>query len=278
MDHLAQKLDEAVRAWDERDWPRPDVMLVSGSGLATDFGERLAGPVSWNDVLPFTARGIEGHSLELELLEPCPGRVVLYSRGRLHAYQGYTPAQVVFTVRLAGRLGARVLFLTNSSGGVVPELASGSLVVIEDQLNLTGLNPLYGAFPESWGPQFPDMSAAYDPALRKLMHQVGEELGIDLATGVYAGLLGPSYETPAEVRMLQTMGAHVVGMSTVMEVIAARHMGLRCAGLSLVSNPGAGVTDEVLDHADVLAQGQKASGQVTRLFRRLLEHPDLLDG
>lgn len=278
MDPLVQDLQATVGRWDARGWPRPDVMVVAGSGLAsTDLGRRLEGPVSWGEVLPFPVRGIAGHPLELELLEPRDGRVVLFSRGRLHAYQGYTPAQVVFTVRLAALLGARVLVLTNSSGGLHPHHRPGDLVLLADHANFTGLNPLYGVLPESWGPQFPDMATAYDPALRRRFLELAAETGVRVSEGVYVGVLGPSYETPAEVAAFRSLGGDVVGMSTVLEVIAGHHMGLRCAALSLVSNPAAGVTDEVLDHADVLARGREAAGKVSRLLSRLLAHPELMD-
>jgi purine-nucleoside phosphorylase len=277
MDHLERELHAAVATWDGLGWPRPQVLVVSGSGLATDLGERVAGPRPWSDVLPFDAWGIEGHPLEIELLAPREGRTVLYSRGRLHAYQGYTAAQVVFQVRLAALLGAEVAIVSNSSGGLSEEHRAGDLVLIRDQINLSGLNPLAGRFPTAWGPQFPDMTAAYDPELAELILGCAGELDIELRQGIYAGVYGPSYETPAEVRMLRRLGADLVGMSTVLEVIAGRHMGLRCAGLSLVSNPAAGVGgEEALDHADVLIQGREAAGRVARLLRHVLRHPELV--
>ncbi len=276
MGHLEKELLATGRRWGERGLERPRVMVVAGSGLgSTDLGQRLRGPMDWSELLPFSSWGIEGHPLELELLQPLPGRVALFSRGRLHAYQGFTAAQVVFPVRLAALLGARVLVLTNSAGGLHAHQRSGDLVVISDHLNLTGRNPLYGSFPASWGVQFPDLVSAYDPALRELIREVAGELGIAVSEGVYAGVSGPSYETAAEVRMLRSLGGDVVGMSTVLEVIAGHHMGLRCAALSLVSNPGAGVTGEPLDHADVLQRGRQAAGKIGRLLSALLAHPRL---
>lgn len=275
MNHLAEELQRAADVWRERGWPEPEVFAVSGSGLATDLGDPIVDATPWNEILPFEVRGIEGHPLTLELIEATPGRVVASSRGRLHAYQGYTPAQVVFPLRLMRLLGAEILLMTNSSGGLHPDHKPGDMVLLNDHLNLMGANPLYGSFPESWGPQFPDMNQAYDPALRKLFHACAGELGFELDEGVYAGMAGPSYETPAEVRMLQTMGADAVGMSTVMEVIAAHHMGMRCGCVSVVSNPGAGVTDEVLDHADVLERAKSAARRVGELFTKVLTHPDL---
>ncbi len=276
MDHLVAELKHAVRAWDERGWPRPQVMLVAGSGLGSELGDPIEPPCPWSELLPFSARGIEGHSLQVELLRPEGGPIVLYSRGRLHAYQGFTPAQVVFPVRLAALLGVQVLLLTNSAGGLRSTQRAGDLVVLRDHLNLTGMNPLWGRFPAAWGTQFPDMSSAYDPQLHCLILATGQKLGVALSEGIYAGVGGPSYETPAEVRMIGQMGADVVGMSTVLEVIAAHHMGVRCAGLSFISNSAAGVTDEVLDHEDVLERGKQAAGKVRKLLAGVVSHPDLL--
>lgn len=277
MDHLEKELHAAIATWDRRGWPRPQVMVVSGSGLATELGRSIVESSPWSDLLPFEPWGIEGHPLEIDLIEPCDGRVVLYSRGRLHAYQGFTAAQTVFQVRLAALLGAGVVILTNSSGGLCEDHHPGDLVLIRDQLNLSGLNPLAGSFPNAWGPQFPDMAAAYEPALQELFRASARELGIELKEGVYAGMFGPSYETPAEVRMLRGMGVDLVGMSMVLEVVAGHHMGVRCAGLSVVSNPAAGIGgEEVLDHADVLVQGREAARHVARLLGHVLTHPDLM--
>jgi len=271
-------LEEAIKAWDDRGWPRPEIALVSGSGLAVDLYPPTHGPISLTDVLPFPIHAIVGHPLQVELLEPRPGRTVLYYRGRIHSYQGYDAYQTVFQVRLAVLLGAKTVILTNASGSLSPERPPGSLVVLDDHLNLTGLNPLRGELPEAWGPRFPDMSAAYDPELRKLIHSLASELGIELSSGVYAGLAGPSYETPAEVRMFGHMGADLVGMSTVLEVIAARHMGVRCLGMSLATNFAAGVpgSEETLGHDEVLEMGRAAAERVQRLFRRLLEADELV--
>ncbi len=272
---LETPLHAAVERYEARGWPRPDVLLVSGSGLAVDLGTPVAGPVPLADLLPFPVHAIAGHPLAVELLAPRPDRTVLYQRGRLHAYQGYSAAETVFPVRLARLLGARTLLLTNAAGGIDPELEPGDLVLLEDHLNLTGLNPLRGRLPPAWGPRFPDLVDAYDPELRSLARERATELGIGLAAGIYAGVAGPSYETPAEVRMLHGLGAHVTGMSTVLEVIAARQMGMRCLAISLVSNPAAGVAAERLDHADVLAAGRAAARDVQRLLAALLAEPAL---
>lgn len=276
MNHLVAELDAAADAWVRQGRPTPDVFVVAGSGLSTDLGRRLDGPHPWADVLPFEVRSIIGHPLSFELLEPVPGRVVLSSRGRLHAYQGYSLAQVVFPIRLAAKLGAKILIMTNSAGGLHLEHVPGDLILLQDHLNMSGMNPLWGHFPEDWGPQFPDMTHAYDPALRELLKRCAGEMEIELKEGIYVGLGGPSYETPAEVRMLGKLGADAVGMSTVNEVIAAHHMGMRCACISVISNPAAGVTDEILDHADVLSRGKAAAAKVADIFGHALKHPDLL--
>jgi len=275
MDPLDKELEDAIVRWHGLGLPPPQVLVVSGSGLAAGLGPRIDGPRPFCDLIPFPARGIAGHPLELELLEPAPGRVVLYSSGRLHAYQGYTPAQVVFLVRLAALLGARVLLMSNSSGGLQPHHQAGDLLLVRDHLNLSGMNPLYGNLPPAWGPQFPDMSAAYDPELRRLLRTIAEAQEVTLREGVYASLLGPSYETPAEVVMLRRQGADVVGMSSAQEVIAGHHMGMRCAVVSLVANPAAGVSSEALDHQDVLAAGARAGETVARLLGAAIAHADL---
>jgi purine-nucleoside phosphorylase len=273
---LATQLKQAVDAWDNLGWPRPEVAVVSGSGLAVDLGEVVRGPLALDYFLPFSCHPVEGHPHELVVLEPVPARPVLYQKGRLHSYQGYSAFETVFPVRLAALLGVKVLILSNATGGLRPEHKPGDLVLIRDHINLTGLNPLRGQLPPDWGPRFPDMTNAYDPALRDLTKRTAERLGVPLSEGVYMGLAGPSYETPAEVRMLSTFGGDVVGMSTVLEVIAARHMGLRCLAFSMVSNLAAGMTDAPIDHNDVLEAGRIAAANLKRLLDELLRSPELV--
>lgn len=270
MSDLEALMQHGLERWRALGWEAPAALVVSGSGLAVDLGEPVRGPRPLADLAPFPLHAIEGHSLSAELLLPAAKRPVLYLRGRVHSYQGYDAHRVVYFVRLARLLGATTLVMTNAAGGLRPDLEPGALVLLEDHLNLTGLNPLRGEPPAAWGPRFPDMVAAYDPALRRLARGKAGELGIELAGGVYAGLAGPSYETPAEVRMLRTLGADVAGMSTVLEVIAARHMGMRCLAMSLVSNAAAGVTGEPLDHEEVLEAGRAAAGDVQRLLTAVL--------
>ena len=266
---LAAELDESRRRWLEAGIPTPEALLVTGSGLSLDLGEPAAGPWPFSDLVPFDIEAIEGHAATAELVQTSNGGLVLYSRGRLHAYQGYTAAQVVYLVRLSALLGARSLVITNAAGSLRADLPPGSIAAISDHVNLTGLNPLRGRLPGDWGPRFPDLAGAYDPALRRRLVQLGLAAGIPVGEGVYLGLLGPSYETPAEIRAYRSLGVDLVGMSTVLEVIAARHMGLRVLGLSLVTNMGVGIVDEPVDHQDVLRIGDRASSDVSRLISDL---------
>ena len=276
IEDLVTPLKEAVDRWDHLGWARPKVAVVSGSGLAVDLGERIHGPVALEYFLPFSCHPVEGHPHEVDVLEPVPGRPVLYYRGRLHSYQGYSAYETVFPIRLAALLGAKVLILTNATGGLRPEHRPGDLVLIRDHINLIGISPLRGQLPPEWGPRFPDMTHTYSPRLRELMKKVAGDTGIPLSEGVYMGLAGPSYETPAEVRMLQTLGGDVTGMSTVLEVTAARPMGVECLGLSMVSNPAAGMSDAPVDHNDVLNAARIAATNVQWLLASFLRHPELV--
>ncbi len=273
MDHRASEIEAAAARWSALSRPPVDALLVAGSGLSVPIGPTLLAAESLGDWLPFPVRAVAGHGHQLELVEPAAGRRVLYQRGRIHGYQGYEPSDVVFPIRLAHRLGARTLVMTNAAGGVRPEWPAGTLVAVSDQLNLTGRTPLHGDPPAEWGPRFPDMVDAYAPGLRALAREHATALGFELPEGVYAGLPGPAYETPAEVRMLRLLGADLVGMSTVHEVIAARHLGMRCLVISLVANPGAGVTSATLHHEEVLEAGRAAAERVRGLLAAVLSDP-----
>jgi purine-nucleoside phosphorylase len=271
MGDLRGGLERAVSTWDGWGWPRPAALLVTGSGLSLDLLPAVAGerrPLG--ELLPFGIEAVSGHPLSVELLggeTACP---VLYQRGRIHAYQGHSAGQTVFMVRLAALLGAGLVIQTNASGSLRPDVAPGSLVLVSDHLNLIGLNPLRGELPEAWGPRFPDMTAAYAPELREEARGMAAARGFELPEGVYAAVAGPSYETPAEIRMLRAMGADLVGMSTVLEVIAARHMGLENLVISVVSNHAAGIAERPLDHREVLAAGRAASERLGGLLGDLL--------
>lgn len=245
----------------------PRVALVLGSGLGglTDaFTERVALPYAHIPGLPQTS--VPGHAGQL-VAGKLEGVEVIAMQGRLHPYEGHSLAQVVLGVRVMLRLGAGTLIVTNAAGGIDPKLAPGSLLAITDHINLTGQNCLVGPNDPALGPRFSDMSEAYDPGLIELAQQVANAQGVSLARGVYAGVLGPSYETPAEVRMLGLLGASAVGMSTVQEVIAARHMGARVLGISCVTNAAAGLSGQRLEHADVERTARASAAKLTALVR-----------
>ncbi len=245
----------------------PQVALVLGSGLSS-----LADDFSASQTLPYAAIAgmpettVAGHKGQLAwgLLEGVP---VMAMQGRFHSYEGYPLESVVFGVRLMLRLGARVLIVSNASGGLDPTMAPGSLMVIKDHLNLSGRNCLVGPNESALGPRFPDMSEPYDRGLIRLAQEVAARQGVPLAQGVYAGVLGPSYETPAEVRMLRVLGASAVGMSTVQEVIAANHMGAKVLGLSCITNLASGLSADKLSHKDVESTARAATEHLTNLVR-----------
>ncbi len=261
------ELEAAVRA---RTSLVPAVGIVLGSGLgelANDLREAV--PIPFADLPGWPPATAPGHAGRL-LLGKLEGAPVVMVQGRLHLYEGHDPALVVQPVLLFRRLGARIAVLTNAAGGLDPGYGAGTLMVIRDHINLTGRNPLVGPNADSIGPRFPDLTEAWSPRLRRALHAAGESEGVTLAEGVYAGLLGPSYETPAEVRMIRGLGADAVGMSTVLEAIAARWAGLEICGVSLITNPGAGYTGEPLSHAEVLAAGEAAGPRLARVIRRFV--------
>ena len=253
---------------------RPQIAVVLGSGLgafADELTDRIDLPYATIPNWPAaTAIGHAGRLVfgKLDALD------VAVMAGRVHLYENYTPQQVVFGVRVLGKLGVRSLVLTNAAGGINLSYERGGLVLISDHINLQGSNPLAGANDDSLGPRFPDMSESYSARYRLLAREVAAELGIVLKEGVYAALLGPSYETPAEIRYLRAIGADLVGMSTVPEVIAANHMGLRCLGISCVTNMAAGVLPQKLDHAEVLATGAAVRDTLVKFLKALLPRLD----
>ena len=246
---------------------RPKVALVLGSGLG-GFADELAGAVRipYSKIPNFPQSTAVGHAGQL-VLGTVEGIEVVAMQGRVHLYEGYSAKDVAFPVRVFARMGVKAIVLTNAAGGIQKEFTQGRLVVITDHINLQGVNPLYGPNNESVGPRFPDMTTAYDAKFRSLAFAEGRRLGLNLGEGVYAALAGPSYETPAEIRYLRTIGADLVGMSTVPEVIAARHSGIRVLGISCVTNPAAGVVDRPLDHKEVLEVAERVKGQFAALLR-----------
>lgn len=261
------ELRECAERFRERWSPgRVRGFLVAGSGLEVAApGFDAAEVIDLFEALPLPRYQLEGHHHTVTVWRRGEESVLVFN-GRLHLYQGYRPAQVVAPVRLAALLGAEVMIATNATGGIDPRLEPGSLVVVTDHLNLQGANPLVG----SWGREpelsFPDMTQAYDPGLRHVALDAAREAGFDVHEGIYAAMLGPSFETPAEIRMLATLGASVVGMSTVPEVIAARQLDVRVVVLSLVSNAAAGIAGQPLTHGEVLETGRAAAGKLRMLL------------
>jgi purine-nucleoside phosphorylase len=248
----------------------PEIGIVLGSGLgglADDVEEPVTIPFA--ELPGWPAATAPGHVGRL-LLGRLAGRDVVMLQGRFHVYEGNDPGLVVQPVLLFRRLGARVVVLTNAAGGVDPSFGPGTLMVIRDHLNLTGRSPLFGPNADEIGPRFQDLTDAWNPGLRAALHAAGRAEGVDLAEGVYAGLLGPQYETPAEVRMLRTLGADSVGMSTVLECIAARWCGLDVCGVSLITNAGAGYSGQPLTHEEVLAAGAEAGPRLAKVIRRFV--------
>jgi len=269
---LFERVRDAARAVAEHlDGDGAEVAVVLGSGLASvadTFGATRTAPYASLPGFPETT--VAGHPGRI-VVGQLAGRKVLLLCGRVHGYEGYPASEVGFGVRVAAALGARTLVTTNASGGVDPALAPGALVAISDQINLTGLSPLTGPNDERLGPRFLDMTDAYAPALRALAKTVATSaLGAPLREAIYAGLAGPQYETPAEVRLLRTLGAGLVGMSTVLEVIAARHAGMSVLGLSLVANHAAGVTGDPLRHEDVTRAAAAGADALGRLVRAVI--------
>ena len=242
----------------------PVAAIVLGTGLGS-LADQLAGArrMPYAEVPGFLAPEVSGHRGEL-LCGTLGGREVLALAGRFHMYEGHSARAAGFPVRVAHALGARVLFASNAAGGVRRSLRAGDLMIIADHLNLTFRNPLTGPADEG-DERFPDMSAPYSPRLIALLEESGVAAGVPVSAGVYAGLLGPAYETAAEVRMLERFGADAVGMSTVMETIVARAIGMEVAGVSLISNPAASADGELLSHADVVAAGAAAAGRLSAL-------------
>ncbi len=257
----------------ERRWRPGKVrgLLVAGSGLELEIPAwEPAETVDLGEVLELPMFELMGHHHSLTIWRRGE-ESLLVMNGRLHLYQGYREWEVVAPVRLAALLGAEVMLATNATGSLDPSIPPGSLVVVSDHINLMGRNPLVGEWGRAMGPQFPDMTEAYDPELRELARTAAAEAGFPVFEGVYTGMLGPSFETPAEVRMLRGLGGTVVGMSTVPEVIAARHMGMRVLVLSLAANPAAGLVDRPLTHEEVLEAGREAAGRLRRLIGMLVE-------
>jgi purine-nucleoside phosphorylase len=248
----------------------PHVAVVLGSGLGA-FADELADPISipYSEIPGWPVSTAVGHSGKLVFGKL--GKLdVAVMAGRTHLYEGYTPAQVTYGVRILHRLGARSMVFTNAAGGINLSYRQGALVLISDHINLQGSNPLIGHNDDSEGPRFPDMSEAYSTAYRAKAHQVAQQLKIQMDEGVYAALTGPSYETPAEIRYLRAIGADLVGMSTVPEVIVANYLGMQVLAISCVTNMAAGILPQKLDHKEVMETGYRVRDTLIRFLKALL--------
>lgn len=249
---------------------RPRIAVVLGSGLGA-FANDLTTPthVPYEKIPGFPKPTVEGHAGQLAIGK-VDGIPVAAMQGRVHLYEGYSVKDVVYPMRVLRQMGIQATILTNAAGAINLNFVQGALVAIRDHLGLNGVNPLIGPNEDRFGPRFPDMSQAYCPKYREIAIAEGRKLGIDVKEGVYAGLSGPSFETPAEIRYLRTLGADMVGMSTVPEVIVARHMGIRVLGISCVTNMAAGILDQPISHSEVMETGERVRTQFVALLRRVI--------
>jgi purine-nucleoside phosphorylase len=267
---LFERADSAAQFLLSQTTLRPKIGLILGSGLGA-FADTLAEAVRvpYKQIPGFPCSTAIGHAGQM-VIGNADDIPVATMQGRVHLYEGYSAQEVAFPIRVFGRLGVRAVVLTNAAGGINLKYQQGALVLIKDHINLQGQNPLIGPNDDRLGLRFPDMTHAYTRAYGKAAQEEAERLGLKLEDGVYAALAGPSYETPAEIRYLRTIGADLVGMSTVSEVIAARHMGMKVLAISCVTNMAAGILDQVLSHQEVMETGEKVRGQFEALLHAVL--------
>jgi purine-nucleoside phosphorylase len=270
MDKQVPTIQEAARFVAGKTKHRPALALILGSGLGA-FERELSSAemIAYTDIPHFPHSTVPGHAGRI-VLGRFTGIPLCVMSGRVHAYEAYSAQEVAFPVRVLGSLGVTTLLVTNAAGAVNTAFRPGELMVITDHLNLTGMNPLIGPEEKELGPRFPDMTEAYTPKLQALCQSAALRIGLNIRKGVYAGLLGPSYETPAEIRMLRTLGADAVGMSTVIEVIAANQTGMKVLGISCMTNMAAGILPRKLEHREVMETGERLRGVLLELLRELV--------
>lgn len=268
--NLYSRAENAARTIRARTTAEARVAVVLGSGLG-GFAEEFEDAVSipYREIPGFVSSTAQGHvgSLVIGKVEQVP---VVAMQGRVHFYEGYSLEEVTFPIRTFKLLGIKTLILTNAAGGIDVQLNQGALMVISDHLNLMGVNPLRGPNDERFGPRFPDMSEVYSRELQELVVDEARGLGVTVRRGIYAGLAGPSYETPAEIHMLRAFGADAVGMSTVPEAIVARQMGMNVLGISCITNMAAGISEHPINHEEVMETGQRVRETFTQLLRRII--------
>jgi purine-nucleoside phosphorylase len=258
-DHIRKRISQS-----------PRIAIILGSGLGA-VADRVQNSVvtPYAEIPHFPCSTVEGHSGKL-VVGTLVGVPVVVMQGRVHGYEGYDPEEVTFPMRVLARLGIKTVIVTNASGGIRLGLEPGDLVLISDHINFLGRNPVSGPNDIRFGPRFFDMTEAYSKRLRALAHEAAEEDGFTLSEGVYLAVSGPSYETPAEIRAFRVLGADLVGMSTVPEVIVARHMGINVLGISCVTNLAAGILDRLLDHSEVIETGRRTQDRLSRLLMRVI--------
>ena len=266
-----EQVDQAAADIRRRSAALPETAIVLGSGLG-DFSDTLLEPIaaSYTELPHWPASNVVGHAGRLVVGNVAGKRIAALS-GRVHCYEGYDLASVVFATRVMGRLGVRHLILTNAAGGINTTLTQGTLMIIDDHINMMGTNPLIGSNDDRFGPRFPDMSEVYSARLRNIADEAARTRGVAVSHGVYIAVQGPSYETPAEINFFRRMGADAIGMSTVPEAIAARHMGMEVLGISCITNAAAGVGHQPIVHDDVIATGQRVCRSFISLLEEIIE-------
>jgi len=267
---LYERAEKAARVIREKTKTDVPVAIVLGSGLG-GFADGLtdATAVPYDQIPGFARATVEGHAGRL-VIGKAGDSLIAAQQGRFHFYEGYSLEDVTFPIRVLKLLGVRTLILTNASGALNVEYTPGSLMVITDHINLMGVNPLIGPNDERFGPRFPDLTNVYSPELQDIVLHEAETMNLQMRRGVYAALTGPSYETPAEIHMVRSLGADAVGMSTVPEAIVARHMDIQVVGISCITNLAAGVTDRPVDHTQVIAIGERIRESFSELLRRVI--------
>ncbi|TCT15019.1 purine-nucleoside phosphorylase [Natranaerovirga pectinivora] len=263
-----KNINEAVGYLKSKLDKQPTIGLILGSGLG-DLAEQIENPVmiSYKDIPHFPVSTVEGHKGQFVVGE-LGKNIVIAMQGRFHYYEGYTMEEVVMPIRVMKKLGIKTLIVTNAAGSVNVDFEPGNLMIIEDHINFMSNNPLIGPNYDEFGPRFPDMSSAYDKGLFQVAKECAKDLDLDIKEGIYCGLTGPTYETPAEIRMVRTLGGDAVGMSTVPEVITAVHAGIKVLGISCITNMAAGILDQPLNHDEVVETSQR----VKEAFKNLIKH------
>lgn len=274
MPEYEDQVYEAVRFLEKQIKEPPEIGIITGTGLG-DIASSInsAESFAYSKIPNFPVSTVESHAGKL-IMGTLSGKPVLVMQGRLHLYEGYSPREVAFPIRVMQMIGIRNLIITNAAGGLNPLFKAGDIMVIRDHINLTGSNPLVGSNNDDWGNRFPDMSRVYDTGLADIARSIGTGMGIDIKQGVYAGLMGPSLETPSENRYLQTIGADAVGFSTIMEVVAAVHSEMKILGLSIITNMNNPDRPEPTTVESVLEVAGKTAPNLTRIIQKVIERID----